>query len=34
MLTDLEIASSAEILEIGEIATKVNITNDELECFG
>ena len=34
MLTDLEIASSAKILEIGEIAKKVNITNDELECFG
>ena len=34
MLTDLEIASSAEILEIGEIAKKINITNDELECFG
>ena len=34
MLTDLEIASSAKILEINEIAKKVNITNDELECFG
>ena len=34
MLTDLEIASSAEICEIGEIAKKVNISSDELECFG
>ena len=29
MLTDLEIATSAEILEINEIAKKVNISSDE-----
>ena len=34
MLTDLEIATSAEILEINEIAKKINISSDELECFG
>ena len=34
MLTDLEIATSAEILEINEIAKKVNISSDELECYG
>ena len=34
MLTDLEIATSAEILKINDIAKKVNITDDELECFG
>ena len=34
MLTDLEIASSAEILKITDIAKKVNISEDELECFG
>ena len=34
MLTDLEIATAAEILKINDIAKKVNITDDELECFG
>ena len=34
MLTDLEIATSAEILQINEIAKKVNISSDELECYG
>ena len=34
MLTDLQIAQQAEILEIKEIAKKVNLTEDDLELYG
>ena len=34
MLTDLEIAQQAKILEIKEIAKKVNLTEDDLELYG
>ena len=34
MLTDLEIAQSAEILKITEIAKKVGLTEDDLELYG
>jgi formate--tetrahydrofolate ligase len=34
MLTDIEIAQSATMLRIGEIAQKLGIQEDELECYG
>ena len=34
MLTDLQIAQQAEILEIKEIAKKINLTEDDLELYG
>ncbi|MDY5930517.1 MAG: formate--tetrahydrofolate ligase [Candidatus Ornithospirochaeta sp.] len=34
MLTDIEIAQRAEIRKIGEIAGKIGIGEDELECYG
>ncbi len=34
MLTDLEIAQRAEILNIKEIAKKINLTEDDLELYG
>ena len=34
MLTDLEIAQQAKILEIKEIAKKVNLTEDDLDLYG
>ena len=34
MLTDLEIAQQAKILEIKEIAKKVNLSEDDLELYG
>ena len=34
MLSDLEIAQRAEILNILEIAKKVNLTMDDLELYG
>ena len=34
MLTDLEIAQQAKILQIKEIAKKVNLTEDDLELYG
>ena len=34
MLTDLEIAQQAEILNIKEIAKKVNLSEDDLELYG
>lgn len=34
MLTDIEIAQSAEMYDIREIAKKAGINDDELECYG
>ena len=34
MLSDLEIAQQAEILEIKKIAEKVNLCEDDLELYG
>ena len=34
MLSDLQIAQQAEILNIKEIAKKVNLTEDDLELYG
>ena len=34
MLTDIEIAQRAEIRKIGEIAGKIGIGDDKLECYG
>ena len=34
MLTDLEIAQSAEIIKITEIAKKIGLTEDDLELYG
>ena len=34
MLTDIEIAQRAEIRKIGEIAGKIGIGEDKLECYG
>lgn len=34
MLTDIEIAQQAKMLEIGDIAAKLGVTNDEIEPYG
>ena len=34
MLTDIEIAQSAKMLPITEVAAQLGITADELECYG
>ncbi|HQN74992.1 MAG TPA: formate--tetrahydrofolate ligase, partial [Bacillota bacterium] len=34
MLTDLQIAQTAEIKKIEEIATKIGLTADDLELYG
>ena len=33
-MTDIEIASAAKLQPITEIAAKLGITEDELECYG
>ncbi len=33
-LSDIEIAQSTELKPIAEIARKLNINDDEIECFG
>ena len=34
MLSDLEIAQQAKILNIKEIAKKINLTEDDIELYG
>ena len=34
MLSDIEIAESAELIDIREVAKKLNLTEDNLELYG
>ena len=34
MLSDIEIAESAELIDIREVAKKLNLTENELELYG